>query len=159
MAFWTLEEQQMIKPISGNNLEKFEQLQNEVQMHDFQLMVGFEFYQELLRNPENYSVLLNGGTYTRDGILYRFEGLKVVLSYLLYSQYVRQSYLNDTFSGFVAHTGDGFQRISAEELRNQEAMYKQKAGTIWDECKQYLLTLDLVYFPQKSTRKFRMTTI
>lgn len=159
MALWNFDEQQMIKGIDSNNQYKFEQLQSEVENNDLQLYLGFDFYQELLRNTSNYSVLLNGGTYTYNGIQYRFSGLKSVCSYLLYARYIRQSYLQDTFSGFVAHTGNDFQRVSASELANQEARYKEIAGTYWDECLRYLQTLNLDYFPQQSTRKNRISCI
>lgn len=156
---WTLDEQQMIRPISTNNYDKFSYLQKEVEDNDLQLYLGFEFYQELLRNTENYATLLNGGVYYQGGVAYRFAGLKSVCAYLLYARYIRQSYLQDTFSGFVQHTGNDFQRVSAEELRNQEARNKEIAGTYWDECLRYLYTLNIDYFPQKSTRKNRISCL
>ena len=159
MALWTLDEQLMIRPIESNNFQKFEMLQKEVEQNDLQLYLGFEFYQELQRNTANYSLLLNGGTYYQSGVAYRFAGLKNVCSYLLYARYIRQSYLQDTFSGFVAHTGNDFQRVSSEELRNQESRNKEIAGTYWDECLRYLYTLNLDYFPQKSTRKNRISCL
>lgn len=159
MALWNFDEQQMIRAIDSNNFQKFEQLQNEVEANDLQLYLGFEFYQELQRNTANYSTLLNGGYYTVSGVQYRFAGLKTVCAYLLYARYVRQSYLQDTFSGFVAHTGNDFQRVSSAELANQEARYKEIAGTYWDECLRYLQTLNLDYFPKKSTRKNRISCI
>ena len=159
MALWTLDEQQMIRSISTNNLQKFEMLQREVEQNDLQLYLGFEFYQELQRNPLNYALLLNGGNYTQNGVQYRFAGLKNVCAYLLYARYVRDSYLQDTFSGFVAHTGNDFQRVSSEELRNQEARAKEIAGTYWDECLRYLRTLNLPYFPNQSPRKSRISCI
>lgn len=159
MALWTLDEQQMIRPIESNNIPKFELLQKEVEQNDLQLYLGFEFYHELQRNTANYSILLNGGTYYQSGVPYRFAGLKNVCAYLLYARYIRQSYLQDTFSGFVAHTGNDFQRVSSEELRNQEARYKEIAGTYWDECLRYLYTLNLDCFPQKSKRKSKISTL
>jgi hypothetical protein len=159
MALWNFDEQQMIRAIDSNNESKFELLQSEVENNDLQLYLGFEFYQELIRNTVNYSYLLNGGTYYQNGVAYRFSGLKSVCAYLLYARYVRQSYLQDTFSGFVAHTGNDFQRVSGSELANQEARYKEIAGTYWDECVRYLHTLDLSYFPQKSTRKNKISCI
>jgi hypothetical protein len=159
MALWNFDEQQMIRAIESNNESKFELLQSEVENNDLQLYLGFEFYQELIRNTANYAKLLNGDYYTCNGVQYKFAGLKSVCAYLLYARYVRQSYLQDTFSGFVSHTGNDFQRVSGSELANQEARYKEIAGTYWDECVRYLHTLDLSYFPQKSTRKNKISCI
>jgi hypothetical protein len=153
MALWTVQEQQSIKPITSNNVQAlFNQLQTEVEMCDIQQYLGLEFYQELKRNTAAYSTLLNGGTYTLNGVSYSFGGLKKVFAYLLYARYVRQSYIQDTFSGMVQHTGEGFQRLSSAELQNQEARYKDVAGTLWDECLMYLCTLSLPYFPQQVKR-------
>jgi hypothetical protein len=156
---WTIQDQQRIKAIDQNSLGKFEQLQNEVEINDLQKYIGTEFFQELKRNTEKYTLLLNGGKYDINGITYSFSGLKYVCAYLLYAKYVRQSYITDTFSGFVAHTGDGFQRLSSAELANQEAMYKEIAGTYWDECIAYLRTLNLSYFPTTERKKFKIDSL
>ena len=154
-TLWTLQDQQAIKPIDNNSLQKFSQLQKEVEINDLQKYLGVEFYQELKRNSVNYTLLLNGGEYTYNSVIHTFSGLKYVCAYLLFAKYVRQSYLTDTFTGFVAQNGDGYQRLSSAELANQEAMYKQVAGSYWDECLAYLATLNLTYFPSqdKKTQK------
>jgi hypothetical protein len=156
---WTLSEQQAIKPIEQNSTHKFEQLQREVEINDLQKYLGTEFFQELKRNTAAYTTLLNGGSYQISGVNYTFSGLKYVCAYLLYAKYVRQSYISDTFSGFVAHNGDGFQRLSAAELANQENMYKEVAGTYWDECLMYLRTLNLSYFPTSERKKFKFKSL
>lgn len=156
---WTIQEQQSIKQIDQNSVNKFQQLQNEVEINDLQKYLGTEFYQELKRNTSNYALLLTGGSYDYNGITYTFGGLKSVCAYLLYAKYVRQSYITDTFSGMVAHTGDGFQRLSSAELANQESMYKEIAGTYWDECLAYLRTLNLTYFPTSERKQFKIDSL
>ena len=107
----------------------------------------------MLSNTANYSVLLNGGSYTSDGLVYQFDGLKYVCAYLLYARYVRSSYINDTFSGMMVHTTDGMQRVGAGEIANQEARYKEIAGTAWEGCKRYLMTLSIDIMPTYSNTK------
>jgi len=152
MALWTLAEQQAIKPLNKNNTSLFTQLQKEVEANDLVKYLGFEFYQDMLRTPATYTTLLSGGTYTVNGVSYTFAGLKQVCAYLLYARYVEQSYIQDTFSGFVEHTGTTFQRISAAEMKNRASAFREIAGTLWDECKNYLYTLSLYYFPQVERR-------
>jgi hypothetical protein len=147
MALWTLVEQQAIKPLNSNNTGLFAQLQTEVECNDLVKYLGFEFYQDLKRNPTTYTTLLAGGTYTVNGVTYTFDGLKHVCAYLLYARYVEQSYIQDTFSGFVQHTGENFRQISGAEMKNRAAAFREIAGTLWDECKNYLYTLSLYYFP------------
>lgn len=156
MALWTIAEQQAIKPLDKNNTNKFAQLQLEVEANDIQKYLGFEFYQELKRNINSYSILLNGGEYEKGGKKYSFSGLKTVCCFLLYARYVRSSYINDTFSGLVEHTGDGFQRISKDEIKNQEERYLEIAGTLWDECVDYLQTIHVPYFDKKTGRTFKI---
>ena len=153
MALWTIAEQQKFRPLENNSINKFNQLQIEVEMNDIQLYLGFEFYQELKRNLADYALLVNGGSYELNGYTYEFDGLKKMCAFLLYARYVRTSYITDTFSGMTTHTGEGFSRISSAELANQENMYKQIAGTIWDGCYRYLTTLTLPYFPFATDRK------
>lgn len=153
MALWTLAEQQQFKPIDQNNIGRFAQLQNEVEINDIVKYLGFEFYQELKRNPSTYATFLNGGSYDYAGYSYTFEGFKKCCAYLLYARYVRSSYIQDTFSGFMMHTADNMQKISAGELANQEARNMEIAGTIWDQCFRYLQTLSLPWFPIKSKTK------
>lgn len=159
MALWTIADQQQIKPIDKNNQSKFGQLQNEVEAMDVVQYLGFEFYQELKRNTADYTTLLNGGTYTLNGKTYSFVGLKSVFAYLLYARYVRQSYINDTFSGLVQHTGENFQRLSSSELANQEARYKEIAGQMWDECYRYICTLSLPFFPYQESKSKKIDAL
>ena len=160
MAFWDIAEQQNIKPLDITSANKvFPQLQREVESNDLQSYLGFEFYQELKRNTSNYATLLNGGEYQVGGVTYTFSGLKYVCAYLLYARYIKQSYVKDTFSGFVKHTGDGFQSISAGEIKNQAAEYEQVAGSYWEECKHYLDTLSLSYFPEKKSKTFKFDAL
>ena len=160
MAFWDIAEQQNIKPLDVTAANKvFPQLQREVEANDLQSYLGFEFYHELKRNTSNYTTLLNGGEYEVGGVTYTFSGLKYVCAYLLYARYVKQSYVKDTFSGFVKHTGEGFQSISAGEIKNQAAEYEQVAGSYWEECKHYLDTLSLPYFPENKSKTLKFDSL
>lgn len=159
MALWTIAEQQAIKPLDKNNTNRFGQLQLEVEANDIQKYLGFEFYQEVKRNLPSYSLLLEGGNYEKAGKTYTFSGLKTVCCFLLYARYVRSSYINDTFSGLVEHTGDGFQRISKDEIKNQEERYLEIAGTLWDECVDYLQTMQVPYFDKKTGRTFKIDSL
>ena len=110
---WTLADQMRVKPISDNNIDRFTQLQMEVEYNDIVQYLGAEFYQELKRNLANYTDLMNGGTYLYNGVAYEFAGLKTMFCYLLYARYVRDSYIQDTFNGLVRHSGDNFTPLSA----------------------------------------------
>lgn len=157
MALWTLEQQQAIKPIDQNSLDKFEQLQREVELCDVEQYLGMEFYQELKRNLSEYDTLMNGGSYELGGYTYSFSGLIYVLSYLLFARYIRQSYIVDSYSGFVQHTGNDFKQISGGELKNLEARYKDVAGAEWDRCLHYLRAIGQTrFFPTTEKKQFKL---
>ena len=135
---WTWSEQQEIRPIDENNAHLFEQIQIEVQNHDLKKLIGFEFFNELFQNIDDYTLLLAGGEYTYNDSTYNFNGLKYVCAYLFYARYIRESRVNDTFTGFVTHTADGMQPLSSNEIMNLENRYKEIAATEWDACLHYL---------------------
>ena len=135
---WTWSEQQEIRPIDENNAHLFEQIQSEVQNHDLRKLLGFEFFNELFKNIADYTLLLSGGEYTYLNGTYNFNGLKYVCAYLFYSRYIRESRVNDTFTGFVTHTADGMQPLSSNEIMNLENRYKEIAATEWGACMHYL---------------------
>lgn len=157
MTLLTIAEQQEIKPIAEHNKKEFAQLAQEVEISDLQDLISREFYQEIIRNPQKYKELLNGGSYTYCGNTYTFRGLKAVMAYLIYARYIRQSYIKDTYSGMVQHTQNDFQRVSAGELQNQELRYKAVAGGLWDDCLQYIREKGYPYFNQNNSgRKFKI---
>lgn len=135
---WTWSEQQEIKPIDENNAHLFDQIQSEVQNHDLQKLIGFEFFNELFQNIGDYTSLLDGGVYIYKDTNYSFNGLKYVLAYLFFARYIRESRVNDTFSGFVTHTAEGMQPITSNEIVNLENRYREIAVTEWEACKHYL---------------------
>jgi len=51
------------------------------------------------------------------------------------------------------------QSISAGEIKNQAAEYEQVAGSYWEECKHYLDTLSLPYFPEKKSKTFKFDSL
>ena len=148
IKLWTWSEQQEIRPIDENNAHLFEQIQIEVQNHDLKKLIGFEFFNELFQNIDDYTLLLSGGEYSYNDSTYNFNGLKYVCAYLFYARYIRDSRVNDTFTGFVTHTADGMQPLSSNEIMTLENRYKEIAATEWEACLHYL----------KSTEEQQITT-
>jgi len=135
---WTFADQQETKPIDENNEHLFDQFQDEVQNHDLKKLIGFEFFNELFQNIDDYTLLIDGGEYTVDDTTYSFRGLKYICAYLFFARYVRESRIKDTFTGFVTHTADNMQALSSNEIVNLENRYKEIATTEWDACLHYL---------------------
>ena len=132
--------QQAIKPISANNEDRFEQIMLETEVKDLQPLLGVSLYQDLIQNraEPKYVTLIEGTTWTLNGKPYIMKGLKYVIAYLFYANYVEQVAIADTFSGFVQHTFAESQHVEAVEKRRIASMNREIAARYWEECRLYL---------------------
>lgn len=129
MSLITIVQQQQIKPISPNwsksakevnGITKFEQLANEVEESKLSELLGYALLQDLQANPltaENI-VLLDGGIFEDwNGNNIAFKGLRYILAYMNYIQIISESYVNDTFSGFVKHSINESEPLNSSERK------------------------------------------
>lgn len=141
MALLSITQQQNIKPISPNwagaakvsgGKSNFDQLAEEIEDGKLVDKIGFRFLQDLrdAENSEPNDFLMLGGVYMHNNIEHRIKGLNYVLAYMIYSEYVRASALNDSFTGLVrksrnesetAKAGD----VKAEQLNAQQLAIKE----------------------------------
>jgi len=155
----TISEQQAIKAISANNTGKFDDLLAETVIKDIKPLLGFDFYQDLIQNPtstEN-ALLLSGGTYMYNGVTYSFEGLKTVIAYFLFANYV-MSNLVDTFTGFVTKNNEDSQAASSGDKKNLRDMNREIAMQHWDDCKAFIASSTVSFPYYLTTRSNRIIT-
>ncbi|OGU58490.1 MAG: hypothetical protein A2V66_17130 [Ignavibacteria bacterium RBG_13_36_8] len=164
MELWTLADQQTNKAISQNLEYMFDDLQRETQENDVINLLGVEFYSEIMQSlqleDEKFDTFLEGGIFYEGDITIHFRGLKYICCYLLYANYIRVSYIQDTFSGFMMNQPEGQQRISGKTLDSLANQYKQIAGTQYDLCKRYLVATGIsTYFPNKARKSFKINAL
>jgi len=118
MALITIEEQQVLKPLSANwvkmaklsgGVSHFEQLAEEVESVDLAKLLGYALYQDIVKNPAEARnvTLLEGGTFTDcNGLPVDFKGIKYQLAYFNYQRYVNSSSFSDTATGMRQKTGE-----------------------------------------------------
>ena len=107
MAIIDYDFQQTIKPISPNNKARYSQFEFESEENELRDILGIELLQDLQANPDtpNNVVLLDGGTFINCfGNSVNFKGVKFILAYIVYNRYLLESYVNDTYTGFVQKT-------------------------------------------------------
>jgi hypothetical protein len=110
--------QQAIKPMSANNQDRYYQIANEVESLEIDKLLGSAFYQDVSAHPSNYADLLNGKEFednyknkvTHKGLLY-------VIAYLNFAKYIGESFVFDTYSGFVQKNRPDSERISTGDLK------------------------------------------
>ena len=120
--------------------EDFNRFIREAQMFDLKKLVCEELYQDIVSDaPANdYTLLLEGGSYTFEGKKYEFAGLKAVLAYFAYARYIFVGHQVDTPMGIKVKENQDGETISQTERRDVRTMYKQQADMLWQDCKRYL---------------------
>lgn len=101
MALLTYSQQTAIKPISKNNERFYPQLIADTEAMYLSRILGAVFAQKVQETPEDYKNLLNGSTFNYCGEKVKHKGLRYVLAYYAYSEYVKNSDVADTFTGMV----------------------------------------------------------
>ena len=120
--------------------EDFNRFIREAQMFDLKGLVSEAFFQDLTSETpvRNYTLLLDGGSYTFEGKKYEFAGLKAVLAYFAYARYIFVGHQVDTPMGIKVKENQDGETISQTERRDVRTMYKQQADMLWEDCKKYL---------------------
>lgn len=141
MALVTFSEQQLIVPLSVHYERYYEQLANETEYNEIRELLGAEFLQDVENNPTTPDnvLLLNGANYTRpNGNNYIHKGLKYVISYLIYSNYIQTSDIKDTFSGFVQKNTDESTPAPYGRLKDRINYYRNLALNEFNYVKEFL---------------------
>ena len=160
---WTQNEQQTIRPVSANNIDrKFNRLAELTQIKDLKPLLGYDMFQDLIQNPTETAnaALLAGGTFTYNGVTYTFDGLKYVLANFFFANYVTDN-LEDTYAGFVTKTGEDSQPASQGDKKNLRDMAVEAAMQYWEDCKRYIEanSSDFPYYDCSKPQNNRLITI
>ena len=120
--------------------EEFNRFIREAQMFDLKGLVCESFFQDLTSETpvRDYTLLLEGGSYTFEGKKYEFAGLKAVLAYFAYARYVFVGHQVDTPMGIKVKENQDGEAVSQIERRDVRTMYKQQADSLWQDCERYL---------------------
>ena len=131
--------------------EEFNRFIREAQMFDLKGLVCESFFQDLTSETpvRDYTLLLEGGSYTFEGKKYEFAGLKTVLSYFAYARYIFVGHQVDTPMGIKVKENQDGEAISQNERRDVRTMYKQQADLLWQDCERYL-DRNATLFPEYS---------
>jgi hypothetical protein len=158
-------EQQLIRPMSTYNstntqaVNRYKQLAYEVEYYELDKLLGSAFYQDISKNPANYTDLLNGCSFVdRNDNTIEHRGLKYVIAYLNYAKYIGESYVNDTFTGLVQKTRPDSERISTGDIKRLQQEYREIAFNAFDLIREYLYINSEIYSLWKNERKKDMKT-
>ena len=139
-------EQQIIKKISANKADVFDQINNEIENTEIRDLIGKDLLYALQVDNELYSPsewttnLLDGCVFL--GIMnnnVKHRGLKFVIAYFNYSKYIGQSFATDTFSGFVQKTRTDAQNLSEGQMKRLVEDNRKIALSEWDVTREFLI--------------------
>lgn len=102
------------------------------QINELRPLLGERLFDDILANTSNYNALLNGGTYTYNGVTYTNYGLKAVLAHYTYAYYSMFGDVTDTPFGMVNKlAGDVSKPIDYSFKKSMFTVNKDKAFNIW----------------------------
>lgn len=146
----TITQQQLIKPISPNwaakikqtsGVTNYDQLALEVEESKIQPLLGAALLQDLQDNPTSAEnvILLDGGTYENcNGDTIKFKGIRYILAYYNFSQLVSESFVADTYTGFVKKDRQETETLSSSERKEIKINAERNASIQWKLLKQFL---------------------
>jgi hypothetical protein len=140
-ALITYNQQITYKKISANNQTKFAQIETEVENTELRDLLGVALLQDLQYNgstAENVKLLAGTSFVNCDGNTIYHKGIRFVLAYLIYSRYIGESFVNDTFTGLVQKTRDDSEQLSEGQVRRLQENNRIIAMNEWLIIKEYL---------------------
>lgn len=150
----TRTEIQQYKQISDSlDNTKLTQLILEAQEQDLRPLLGESLYTDILINPDDYSDLLNGGSYTYQETTYINVGLKIVLACYVYARNVLFGDVTDTPFGSVFKEEQSSSRV---DLKMKQTLYDQNreiAFNYFRNVEYYLYRTENALYKKKTTRR------
>jgi hypothetical protein len=135
----SFEGQQEIKKMSENNEDLYNVIAAEVESYELDKLLGYAFYQAISESPEDFDDLLNGSTFEdRHRHIVKHRGLRYVIAYLNYAKYIGESYVADTFTGFVQKNRQDSERISSGDIKRLQLENREIAFNAFALIRDYI---------------------
>lgn len=132
-------QQLTFKPISSNNQTKFEQIEKEVENKELRRLLGVAFLQAIQTTPDDYTDLLDEFEFEdANGDTIKHKGLRYVIAYMVFSRYLGESFIVDSFTGFVQKTRQDSEQLSEGSIRRIQEENRTLALSEWQIIKEYL---------------------
>jgi len=148
MALITFEQQKLIKPITGNNQAKYNQLVNEVELVELVDLIGIDLYYAISETPQSNEnkALIEGCEYVnRHGNTIQQKGLRYILAYFIFSRYIAESFIQDTYSGMVQQSQANAEPISSGSITRLQEANRKIGLKAWEQVYEYLILFKDLY--------------
>lgn len=114
------------------------------QRMDVAPLLGERLYNDIVRNRQNYTELLEGGDYEVEGETYYFDGLKTVIAIYAYATYTYLGNYRDTPIGLTEQIGDSRTNRAIEQSTRKSIWgeNRKQAFNAWETVRDYLIRTD-----------------
>jgi len=139
------------KQISKNiNSEILDQYIIEAQIQDVRPLLGEKLFDAIIETPLDYTILLEGGQYTYDGVTCTNYGLEAVLSYYVYARYAMFGSATDTpFSMVEKLNGQESRPVDYSFKKGLYTLNRDSAFNLWRSVEKYLIRTNNELFLDK----------
>ncbi len=154
-AWITLAGIQLYKQVSNSVYkDKLNQIILETQFEDIQPLLGETFFYTIDSNIENYNDLLNGSSYTYNGVTYVNVGLKAVLANYIYARLAMFGDVIDNPFGMT--TKLNVNESKPIDLATKKTFYnsnRQYAYNLWLNVEKFIVRTNLAGYNSGCTTK------
>lgn len=151
------------RKISQSDFINVDQFITDAEFVDIKELLGMDMYFDLQRNtltPANQS-LLNGGTYTYNGVSYTNVGLKAVIVHYAYARFILHADNISTPFGLVNKNSPDSTAVPYQQKKAIYTMNRQIAYDYWDNVRIFIERniTDYPLYKYLKTRKFKISKI
>lgn len=124
--------QTIVPQISPNNEKKFDPISQQTEDYYLPKYLGRSFAYDVQQNPANYTDLLDGVEFLDcDGNTIKFKGLKYVMAFFIYAEYINVIKYTDSFTGVVTkNRNDAFTTSQGQEEKLKIKYRKQAESEV-----------------------------
>jgi hypothetical protein len=131
---------------SVKNSVSWPQFVSEAQLFDVKVWLGDPLLNEIINQAStlpttisaNNQILLDGGSYTYEGQIYLFQGLKAAVIYYAFARFTNRTAFNYTAAGIVQKDSDLSTPVSDKIIQRLETEARLMAEAIKCEITTYL---------------------
>jgi pyruvate formate-lyase activating enzyme-like uncharacterized protein len=135
---------------------------SDAQLQDLKPLLGERLYNKIMLNPENYTELINGGTYECGNVTYTNVGLKAVIVYFAYARFMYYGSEINTAFATVSKNENNSTKSSLEIRKQFYNSNKKSASYMWDNVRDFLIRTnvdDFFCFNNKRVNTFNIYKI
>ncbi len=121
------------------NDAKLNEMILDAQLLDIQPLLGEKLFNTVMASPEDFTALLDGGIYEKDGISYTNYGLKMVLSYFTYARYMMFASVTDTPFSVVEKLNSDSRPAEATTKKTIYQLNRDAAYKVWESVHNWLI--------------------